>query len=281
MEQSSPSRTAQGVALLRAAHQLLDSPKIFGDPLALTIVGEKAAAALREACGQPAIKEGSGLRAFIAMRSQLAEDSLAKAIEHGIGQYVLLGAGLDTSAYRNRHESLVVFEADHPATQAWKHARLEETKIAAHARVVYAPVDFTCETLSEGLTRASFDFSRPAFFTWLGVTPYLTREAISATLSFVASLPRGSEIVFDYAGPIGNHDAKLRARLEAMAARVAAAGEPFRSFFDPGELVELLKQAGFTHIEDSDSAALNARYFANRSDGLMLRGGGHVVLARI
>jgi methyltransferase (TIGR00027 family) len=281
MEEGSPSKTAQGAALLRAVHQLADSPKIFDDPLALTIVGEEAAAAIRAGMGTPAMKETEGLRAFIAVRSRFTEDSLSEAVAHGVRQYVLLGAGLDTFAYRNPHSELTVFEVDHPSTQSWKRAQLEKTKIIARGRVSYAPVDFERETLRDGLAHAGFDFSQAAFFAWLGVTPYLSKDAIAQTLSFVASLPKGSAIAFEYVEPVNEQTRQLRSGFNAMAERVAAAGEPFRSYFTPEEMAGLLRQSGFAHIEDFDTTNLNTRYFADRADGLKLRGAAHMVLAAV
>jgi len=281
MQENQPSRTAQGAALHRAAHQLVDRPPVFADPLALLIVGEDAATELRAGRDTHAMTESMGLRAFIATRSRFTEDCLREAMARGVHQYVLLGAGLDTFAYRAPHDGLHVFEVDHPATQAWKRQRLSEVAIAAPDWVTYAPVDFERETLRDGLARAHFDFRAPAVFAWLGVTPYLTRDAVMATLDFVASLAKGSEIVFDYAEPLHRYDGAQREHFEAMAARVAASGEPFRSFFEPHTLVRDVKALGFSFAEDLDAEALNARYFRGRADGLALRGRGHLLHARV
>lgn len=281
MEHNQPSRTAQGAAMHRAAHQLVDRPPIFDDPLALTIIGEEAATELREGRDTHALTTTQGLRAFIATRSRFTEDCLAEAITRGVRQYVLLGAGLDTFAYRAVRAGLRVFEVDHPATQGWKRARLSEVRIATPDWVTYAPVDFERETIREGLARVGFDFAAPAVFAWLGVVPYLTREAVMGTLDFVASLARGSEIVFDYAQQPGKESPEQRAAFEAMAERVAASGEPFRSFFEPEELLRDVEALGFSLVEDLDAATLNARYFQGRADGLALRGRGHLLHARV
>jgi methyltransferase (TIGR00027 family) len=281
MERHQPSQTAQGAAMLRAAHQIVDRPPVFADPLALRIVGEEAAQTLRDGQDVRALAESTGLRAFIATRSRFTEDCLRDALTRGVRQYVLLGAGLDTFAYRAPREDLRVFEVDHPATQAWKRARLAEVEIATPEWVTYAPVDFEHETLRDGLARAQFDFSGPAMFAWLGVVPYLTREAVIGTLSFVASLAKNSEIVFDYAEPADRRDGRARELFEAMAARVAAAGEPFRSFFQPEPLLRDLRALGFSFVENLDAAVLNKRYFNARDDGLALRGRGHLMRARV
>jgi methyltransferase (TIGR00027 family) len=281
MEQNQPSRTAQGAAMHRAAHQLVDRPPVFDDPLALKIIGEEAATELREGREARAMTPSSGLRAFIATRSRFTEDCLAEAMARGVSQYVLLGAGLDTFAYRATRKGLRVFEVDHPATQAWKRARLSQVHIATPEWVTYAPVDFERETIREGLARVGFDFSQPAVFAWLGVVPYLTEEAVMGTLSFVASLAKGSEIVFDYAEKPGKESPEQRAHFEAMAERVAASGEPFRSFFDATTLQRDVEKLGFSFVENLNAAVLNARYFQGRSDGLALRGRGHLMHARV
>ncbi len=264
----------------RAAHQLIDQPPVFADPLALRIIGDEAATALRENRDE-VLSRSPGLRAFIAARSRFTEDCLAAAIARGVDQYVLLGAGLDTFAYRAPREHLKVFEIDHPATQGWKRARLKEVAIPIPEWVTYAPVDFERETLREGLARAGFDFSKPAMFAWLGVTPYLTPDAVMGTLGFIASLARNSEIVFDYPELLDKHDAEQREQFDALAARVAAAGEPFRSAFETRSLVRDVKALDFSFVEDFDADALNVRYFQGRSDGLALRGRAHMLHARV
>jgi methyltransferase (TIGR00027 family) len=224
------------------------------------------------------------LRAFIVARSRLMEDLLAQATARGIGQYVLLGAGLDTYGYRqNRNRPpLSIFEIDHPATQAWKRAGLKEVGIAVPPNVFHEPVDFEREPIEAGFRRSKFDFEKPAFVAWLGVTPYLSREGVMATLAFVVSrLAKGSEIVFDYAEPVNDSDPSHRARFDALSARVAKAGEPFRTFLDPATLACEMEALGFAVMQDWDAPALNARYFAGRSDGLRIPGRGHCLHARV
>jgi methyltransferase (TIGR00027 family) len=283
MKASQPSQTAQGAALHRAAHQLVDQPPIFVDPLALRIVGEEACAELRAGRERHGLKDAAPLRAFIAVRSRFAEDCLAESYAAGVRQYVLLGAGLDTFAYERARgfAGLAVFEIDHPATQAWKRARLAEAGIAIPPGVTYAPVDFECETLREGLQRAGFSFAEPAWFAWLGVTPYLSEEVIAATLSIIASFPPRSGVVFDYA-VLPRDQAVLRhSRFTELAERVAAAGEPFKSLFPPGKMSELVRVAGFPHIEDLDAQKLNTLYFQNRTDKLKLLGLGRLMKASL
>jgi methyltransferase (TIGR00027 family) len=284
MEENQPSRTAQGAAMLRAAHQLLDKPPVFADPLALRIIGNEAEAELRNhADALQADRPRIGLRAFIAARSRFSEDTLAEAVARGAQQYVLLGAGLDTFAYRaaKAFPGLSVFEVDHPATQGWKRQRLAETGIAVPDVLTYAPVNFETETLAHGLARAGFDTTKPAVFAWLGVVPYLTHDAIMATLRFIAGLTKGTTVIFDYGEPASTRHEASRAAHEEMAARVAANGEPFRSFFVPEDIMRDAQTAGFSEVEDFDARILNARYFKNREDGLQLRGAGHLLRARV
>jgi methyltransferase (TIGR00027 family) len=277
MQEGKFSRTAQRVAIRRAAHQLLDQPRVFDDPMALRIIGTDAAAELRS---NP--KEhhafSRAFRAFMAARSRYAEDELARAVAQGVRQYVVLGAGLDTFAYRNPYPSLRVFEVDHPATQAWKREQLQAAEIAVPVSMTFVPVDFERQTLEACLAHSGFDFNSPAFFSWLGVTPYLTREACMATLALTAKMPVGSGVVFDFAIDPALLNAGQRQALASLSERVAAAGEPFQLFFDPGELQDELKSLGFHRTEFVQGKELNARYFQDRDDGLMVRGGmGHLM----
>jgi methyltransferase (TIGR00027 family) len=261
--QGAPSRTAFGVAGRRAAHQLLDRPLVFEDPLAVRIVG-----------GLVDMKESPmsrALRAFMAVRSRFAEDRLAKAAERGVRQYVVLGAGLDTFAYRNPF-AIRVFEVDHPATQGWKRQLLEEAGIAPPETAKFVAVDFERDQLAKRLATAGFDLREPAFFSWLGVTPYLTREAFDETLGFLRSTARESGIAFDWCVEPSMLSDMERIAVEALAARVAAAGEPFRLFFRPEDLEASLRAAGFDSIETLGRDEINVRYFADRSDGLQVRG---------
>jgi methyltransferase (TIGR00027 family) len=277
MQEGKFSRTARRVAIRRAAHQLLDHPRVLDDPLALRIIGSEAAEELRS---NP--KEhhafSRAFRAFMAARSRYAEDEVACAVARGVRQYVVLGAGLDTFAYRNPHRDLRVFEVDHPATQAWKREQLEAAGIAIPAALTFVPVDFERQTLAEALGQSGFDLSAAAFFSWLGVTPYLTRDACMSTLSFVAKMPAGSGVVFDFAVDPELLNAGQRQALDALSQRVARYGEPFQLFFDPENLRNELRGMGFQRTEFLQGKELNARYFKDRDDGLLVRGGlGHLM----
>jgi methyltransferase (TIGR00027 family) len=200
-----------------------------------------------------------------------------------VRQYVVLGAGLDTFAYRNplRSMGLQVFEVDHPATQEWKRARLDDAGIAVPGNMTFAAVDFERQSLEEGLIEAGFEKHQPAFFAWLGVTPYLSRAAFDATIRFIAGMPSGSGVAFDFAVERSLLSPMQQTALDGLAARVARAGEPFQLFFDPVALVRDLARLGFGHIEDLNCDRINARYFAGRSDGLAVSGGGHLLSAEV
>jgi len=187
---------------------------------------------------------------------------------------VILGAGLDTFAYRNPHtqQHLRVFEVDHPATQEWKRQRLLAAKIEIPASVTFAPVDFEHQTLAEGLEQAGFDGAKPALFSWLGVTMYLARETAMGTFRFIASGAPGGGVVFDYLVPRETLAWTHQLVHDALSRRVAKAGEPFRTFFPPETLRKELEAMGFHSIENLGAAEINARYFHNRSDGLRVPG---------
>jgi methyltransferase (TIGR00027 family) len=265
MQPGQPSRTALGAAGLRAAHQVLDGAAIFSDPLALRILGADADDLVREAQAE-ADPFRQRLRWFIAIRSRIAEDALAAAIKRGVRQLVVLGAGLDTYAYRAPpSQNLRVFEVDHPATQAWKRERLAEADIPLPASLTFVPIDFERETLADGLAASGFDCTQQTFFTWLGVVPYLTDEAIFATLGYIAGLPGGAHVVFDYVNPPASvTEPGRRAAHEALAARVAAIGESIRNHFDSDALDVRLKALGFRDVEDSGWAEIAARFFPGR-----------------
>lgn len=281
MKPGQPSRTAVRVALRRAAHQILDKPLVFDDPLALQMVGQEVAAALQKDPARFESQLGAPvLRAFLAARSRIAEDALAKAIRNGTRQYVVLGAGMDTYAYRQQVAGLRVFEVDQPATQDWKRMRLTEVGLAVPESLTFVSVDFEQQVLADELERAGLDRAQPTFFSWLGVTPYLTKDAVWRTLETVAAFTRaGGGMTFDYAVPADSLNFLQRAAFAVLAKRVEEAGEPFQSFFDPSGLNARLQAMGFATVRDRDADAINAKYFADRSDGLAVGAIGHVVTA--
>jgi methyltransferase (TIGR00027 family) len=284
MKENQPSATAQRVAMRRAAHQLLDDPKVFDDPVALRIIGEESASALQADPHQfEATPLSPYLRAFVAARSRCTEDELALGVRRGVSQYVILGAGLDTFAYRNPYPEgmLHVFEVDYPTTQAWKRARLEEVGITVSGDLTFAPVDFERQTLEEGLRNAGYDSGKCTFFSWLGVTEYLTTEVVMTTLRFVASAPVGSGVVFDYMISPSLLTPTQQSSFDALSKRVASAGEPWKAFFDPELLTKDLRGMGFRYVEDNGPEEINARYFKNRKDGLRVGSLSHIMKAQV
>jgi len=277
MSDGQPSRTALGAAAYRAIHQAYEGGAIFVDPFAMKILDEETRANLDQVAADPARRP---MRLLIVARSRFSEEALAASVARGVRQVVVLGAGLDTFSLRNPFaaQGVRVFEVDYPATQAWKRERLAEAGLPIPASLTFAPVDFERQSLAEGLAQAGFQQDHPAFFQWLGVVPYLTREAISATLDFVARVPR-SAVVFDYTEPFENHSPERRARLMATAEQAAARGEPWLSFFDPRELATLLRDKGFADIEDVGFAELVSRFSPALGEGLQRGPGGHVIRA--
>jgi methyltransferase (TIGR00027 family) len=275
METGRASKTALRVAIRRAAHQLADRPPVLDDPIALPLLGTGFARDLDRAME----KVAGDFRAFMAARSRYVEDHLARAVAEGTTQYVVLGAGLDTFAYRNPFPSLRVFEVDFPATQHWKRDLLHEARIGIPESLTYVPLDFEHKALAAGLAEAGFDPRRPSFFGWLGVVPYLTIDAFRATLKDVAGLPPGTGISFDFAFPPQTLSPPRRKVFDTLAQRVAAAGEPFQLFFTAEELESELHAIGFSRIEQVDSERLNELYFRNRADGLRISPVGIGMLA--
>ncbi len=249
---------------------------VFADPLALRILGDDAEPAIALAKERP---ERRGLRFFVAMRSRFAEDAARRAIENGVRQIVVLGAGLDTFAYRlEQREGLRVFELDHPATQRDKRRRLEEARVAEPSHVAYVVHDFEHGSMTAALEAGGLGVGRRTFVMWLGVTPYLTEAGVYATLGELARFPGGAEVVFDYANPPhAIEETHVRDFHRAMAEQVAASGEPFRCHLDTLELHARARTLGYVDIEDLDRAALVARYLPQVPAKLRPGPGGHVV----
>jgi methyltransferase (TIGR00027 family) len=277
MRAGQPSRTALGAAAYRAIHSEREGGTIFKDPFALKILDDETRAALDEIAADAGQRP---LRLFIAARSRFSEETLAACVARGVRQIVVLGAGLDTFALRNPYANLGVrvFEVDYPATQQWKRERIGEAGLAIPASLTFAPIDFERQSLGEGLAAAGFDANAPAFFQWLGVVPYLSREAIFTTLDFIAHIA-GSAVVFDYTEPFENHPPERRAHMMAAAQRAAERGEPWLSFFVPAELSDILRGKGFADIEDLRFTDMLARFSAD--ERRPSAGGGHVIRAEV
>ncbi len=256
------SRTALGAAALRAFHQLRDAePKILDDPITPRLLGADLPRAM--AAIDPGDAAAGGLRLQVVLRSRFAEDRLAAAVRRGLRQLVILGAGLDTFAYRQPEwaRPLRIFEVDQPASQADKRARLEAAGVTPPANLSFVAIDFERTSLREGLLASDLDFSAPAFFSCLGVLVYLSREAVDAVFELAASFPPGSEIAFTYAGSGANRS--------ASAERAAALGEPWRTPLDAANLEAELRAAGFSEVTFLSPDQAEAAYMsASRRDGL-------------
>ena len=222
-------------------------------------------------------------RAIMIMRSRYTEDALSRAIADGISLYVILGAGLDSFAWRHPHlaTTVRVFEIDHPASQQWKRLRLQELGIDEPANLTFLPIDFEKQTLLSGLREGGYPLEKPAFLSWLGVTQYLTRKAVLGTLKQVATLPSGTRISFTFVLPQDLLAGDDRPFFAMAAAGAAARGEPWVTFFEPAELASQLHELGFTCVEHFNPADANIRYFADRGDGLRVPSGEHVMLAEV
>lgn len=281
VRQGEPSRSALTVASLRAVHQLLDEPLILSDPLALPLLGASAEAALRDdpfALNDPLSR---GLRGAVVARSRFVEDELSSCVAAGVRQYLVVGAGLDTFAYRNpyRDEGLQVFEVDHPGTQRWKQQLLAEAGIGVPASLTFVPADFERDDLGSALRQAGFRADQAACVSWMGVTMYLTAEAAVQTLRTMAGLAAGTRLCFDYRVPVATLNPVERVINDVMEQRVAALGEPWLSTFDPTHLQRHLLELGFATAESATPEDLNARYFARRKDGLRAGGGVRIMCA--
>src|SRR5579859_7822020 len=267
VEARSPSRTAMLTAAARALHRE-EPTRVLDDDLALALGGEEAVAMidrLRAELSEPALLE---FARWVAVRARVPEDLVARAVAEGVSQYVILGAGLDSFAYRRADllDRLRAFEVDHPGSQQWKRRRLEELAIELPENLVFAPVDFEQQTLREGLESAGFDFTAPAVFSWIGVTMYLTQEAIRGTLADVASCPRGTQIALTYNLPRSALGDLALQTSTAVARMTEEMGEPIITRFAPAEVDQLLRELGFGGIAHVGPDEARQLYFADRPD---------------
>jgi methyltransferase (TIGR00027 family) len=258
MHPTEPSRTALMIARQRAAHQLLDHGAILNDPFALKILREDENAVLQFATAHPQASIG---RLFTAARSRIAEDALSKAVERGTRQIVILGAGLDTFALRNPHaaQQIRIYEVDYPATQTWKRQRLAEAQIALPPSLIFVPIDFERDKLGENLAAAGFQQTSPASFTWLGVVPYLTQDAIGRTLDYISSI-QNSEVVFDYMEPPEAFSENLKQLEMKRTEQLEKLNERSLSRFDPAAIAAILRAHGFRAIEDINFQEIASKF---------------------
>jgi len=263
-----PDNTAVRVALWRALHVEADPPPhVFDDVIGLQLAAPEAGWQSRPDMS-PFTRP---FRASILARARFIEDLVSERAEQGVGQYVILGAGLDTFAQRRPElgSRLSVFEIDQPGTQAWKRQRLLDLGFGVAPFLRLVPVDFEAgEAWWERLAAAGFDFARPAVVASTGVSMYLTRDAIVTTLRQVAAMAPGSTFAMSFMLPLQMLDPDVRPGVERAAAGARAAGTPFISFFTPEEMLSLGRAAGFRQVQHVSAAALAERYFGGRTDGL-------------
>lgn len=275
------SRTAEYVAMHRAAHQVFDVPPIFDDPFAVVMTDPLFARALLADPEPEQRGLAPGRRAFLAARSRYAEDRLALAIEQGCEQYVVLGAGFDTFCMRNVNQALSVFEIDHPATQAIKLANLREAGIGMPARTSFYAADFTRQSVGEILHEAGVAYDRRIFVSWLGVTQYLPTETVRAALHDIGSFGSQVEIVFDYTLHYALQSAAQRSVFDKWRSLADLEGEPFQSMFTPDEVIALCASAGFSAARTESLDELNARYCAAGGNGLRIEGINQLAYAAV
>lgn len=262
------SRTALIAAVFRGRHRELHAaPWAFDDPHALALVGPKSAELWAQLCELFPAPLCDQVVASICARSRFVEDRLAGG---SFDQYVLLGAGLDSFAWRRPKPlaTVSVFEVDHPASQQAKRDRAAELGLLNCDRHVFAPCDFETETLARCLDAAGFDWTRPALFGWLGVTMYLTSEAIEATCRLVAQCTPGTELALSYAVAAGHVDADGERLSELFRPLAERSGEPIVSRLSPAEAEALLTRCGLRVVDHPSHEELRARYFGGRADGL-------------
>ena len=286
MQEGQPSRTAERVAAQRAAHQVLDSPRVLDDAFAILLVA-------------PAVRQQLEEHPSDIDRSPMSKPTRAIVVVRILGvrrQYeellapLLAGAGLDTFAYRNPFPHVHVYEVDQPDTQALKKQRLAAAGIELPANLTFAPCDFSRDRLEDALAAAGFDRDKPAVFAWLGVVMYLERDdvmktlqprALSAATSFDPTYPVAPvSVIFDYAQPPDAFPFLQRVFYRRVLDRLEQIGEPWKSFMSPESLREDLLSLGFTSVEDLGGDEINSRYLANRSDGLQSRNVGRIAIAR-
>ncbi len=272
MRAGCPSKTAQFAAVRRAVHQLFDIPHVFDDPLALRMLDLDDTTAFTTECFSAYLPLFRYARAYIAARSRYAEDRLAEAVASGVRQYVLLGAGLDTFAYRHRNADLAIFEVDYPDTQAWKLRHLASAGMSPPPNRTFVPVDFERQQLAVELPKAGLSKDAPAFFSCVGVAPYLTCAAALGILKAVRELGGANAIVFDYASPRGALSDWEKIAFDMLSEDVERVGEPFRGFFQREMLAGELRAIGFRIVDSPTTEDLNALYFRERFDGLAVVG---------
>jgi len=258
-------------AAARALYREDAQPWVLEDSLALELAGEAGMSMLSLLRDRLSRDQLMAFSRWVSVRSRLVEDLVQRALSQGVQRYVILGAGLDSFAYRRADllDRLRVFEVDHHASQRWKRQRLEELSIPIPKDLVFAPVDFGSQSLIDGLMASGFEADAPAVFSWIGVTMYLTTDAIRKTLRAVASCAHNSQVVLTYNQPTSTLDALSRTVTDTLADAIGQAGEPFISLFTPEAAQALLREEGFRDMQDYGADEARRDYFQSREDVLI------------
>jgi methyltransferase (TIGR00027 family) len=281
MQPTEPSNTAKMAALARGLHRLRhDPPWVLDDPFAIPLIGpawEDLFAAVNPMFPLPVQEAVIG---YMTVRSRYAEDRLAAG---KFAQYVILGAGLDSFAWRRPDmlKRLTVVEVDHPATQAWKQDRAAAIALPRSERHVFAAIDFETDTLRDGLDAVAFDWSVPTLFAWIGVAQYLTAEAIEATLRTIGDAGQGSEIVVSYLATRPSLNEIDATYLQVVTALASQSGEPLLTAWTPEEAAAAITGCGLEVVDHPDHEALADRYFARRADGVLPASIEGLITARV
>ena len=269
-----PSQTAQVAAMCRSVHAIRGAePKLLADNFARPLLGFADDQSLLDHFDAQPLSRFPGIDTVFALRNRYAEDELAANLDGGTTQYVILGAGLDSFAYRRPDllERLDVFEVDHPGSQEWKRHRLGELELVDPPRLHRVAVDFEHDVLSRRLEACGFDRRRPVFASLLGVSQYLIPDALSQTLRDIAALSEaGCTLVMEHIPPFSLLDEAERAPLERATAGYAEIGEPWLTFLTNSEIAALLRQSGFGHVAPLDRRDLEARYLASRPEPIIM-----------
>jgi methyltransferase (TIGR00027 family) len=271
------SQTAIFAAICRAAHQMFDEdPKILRDPVAVKFIDDAARTALSNKDPTLMAMVTPAARSHFCLRSRIAEDCLERAAAHGVDQYIVLGAGLDSFAYRQPDwaRGMEIVEVDHPRTQEFKIGLIKAKGLGPPQNVSYLPVDFAADSVIDRLTRTGTNTARPLFVSWLGVTQYLVPEAVSDVLRALASWPGGCGLLVTYMlADWSDFEPQTVARYKRQRERAASLGEPWISGYSETTMIASLRSAGFACRKSFTVSDIQSQYFARRTDGLRAEGG--------
>ena len=279
--EAEPSRTAILAAIARGELRLqFEPPSVLDDPFALVLVGPAWQEAYESLISLFGVEICQEAWAFHCLRSRYAEDRLTQGT---FAQYVILGAGLDSFVWRRPDllRSLRVFEVDHPATQAWKRDRVAALALPASESLVFTPIDFESESLRHGLDAAGFEWTKPTMFSWLGVTHYLTSDAMETTLRTMADAAPASAVAFDYRADATVLDENGKTFWETFGRVAAQSGEPLQDEWTADQIETLITRCGLQVADHPTREETIERYFAGRIDGLVPWSASSLVAARV